>query len=113
MALICGNMRTNGILQYCSISEGGFNENGEPIAVGKQIWSEAIPCLIKTITNNSKGRYEDGKFNQASYEILIETANFPLSVKRVRVHRQWLFLGEFAVQGLPIPTTMDRVKIVV
>ena len=106
-------MRTNGTLQYCSLAEGGFNEDGEPIAAGTPTLSKAIPCSIKTVTNNSKGRYEDGKFNQASYEILVETANFPLSVKRVRLQRKGIDLGEFAVQGLPIPITMDRVKIIV
>lgn len=105
-------MRTNGTLQYCIFKGGRFNDNGEPIA-GKLLYSDAIPCLIKTITNNSKGRYEDGKFNQYSYEILIETANIPFNVKRVRLNRDGIELGEFTVQGFPIPSTMDRVKIVV
>lgn len=106
-------MRTNGTLQYCILAEGGFNEDGEPIAIGTPTWSEDIPCSIKTNTNNSKGRYEDGKFNQVAYEILVETANFPLDIKRVRLQRKGIDLGEFAVQGVPTPTTMDRVKIVV
>ena len=53
-AQICGKMRTNGILRYQIISETGFNDDGEPIASGS--WSEEIPCSIKTVTNNSKGR---------------------------------------------------------
>ena len=106
-------MRTNGTLQYCIISEGGFNEDGEPIAAGSPTWSEAIPCSIKEVTNNSKGRYEDGKFNQASYTILVEPANIPLDVTRVRLQRKGIELGEYAVQGLPTPTTMGRVKIIV
>lgn len=106
-------MRTNGTLQYCIISEGGFNEDGEPIATGSTTWSEAISCSIKNVTNNSKGRYEDGKFNQASYSILAEPANIPLNVTRVKLQRKGIELGEYAVQGLPTPTTMNRVKIIV
>lgn len=108
-AQICGKMRTNGILRYQIISETGFNDDGEPIA--SDSWSEAIPCSIKTVTNNSKGRYEDGKFNQASYEVLIET--IPLDVRRVKLERDGITLGEYPVQGLPTPTTMGRVKIIV
>ena len=108
-AQICGKMRTNGILRYQIISETGFNDDGEPIASGS--WSEEIPCSIKTVTNNSKGRYEDGKFNQASYEVLIET--IPLDVRRVKLERDGITLGEYPVQGLPTPTTMGRVKIIV
>lgn len=106
-------MRTNGYLQYTIYSSGGFNEDGEPIAVGTATWSEAVPCHIKTVTNTSKGRYEDGKFDQASYEVLVETSNIPLDVNRVRLVRGKTDLGEFVVQGKPIPTVMERVKIVV
>ena len=104
-------MRTNGTLQYCVPSEGGFNEDGEPIAAGSASYSEDIPCLIRVVTNNSKGRYEDGKFNQASYEVLVESANLPLNVARVRLYRAGIMLGEFAIQGVPTPTSMGRVKI--
>lgn len=105
-------MRTNGTLQYCTFTGGGFNDDGEPIT-GTTSWSEAIPCSISAVTNNSKGRYEDGKFNQASYTVLVEKTDFPLDIKRVRLQRYGIDLGEFAVQGLPIPTSMDRIKIVV
>lgn len=105
-------MRTNGTLQYGTFTGGGFNDDGEPIT-GTTSWSEAIPCSISAVTNNSKGRYEDGKFNQASYTVLVEKTDFPLDIKRVRLQRYGIDLGEFAVQGLPIPTSIDRIKIVV
>lgn len=106
------SMRTNGILRYSIFVEDGFNEDGEPLR-GIQSWSEAVPCSIKTVTNNSKGRYEDGKFNQASYEVLVENDPELLSITRVKLERGGFDLGEFAVQGKPIPTTMERIKIVV
>ncbi len=105
-------MRTNGFLQYLTHSEGGFNEYGEPID-GIDSWSTPISCFIKTVTNNSKGRYEDGKFNQASYEILVESEQIPIDINRVRLVRSKVELGEYAVQGKPIPTVMERVKIIV
>ena len=105
-------MRTNGYLQYLTHTEGGFNEDGEPI-MGSDIWSSPVSCSIKTVTNNSKGRYEDGKFNQASYEVLVENEQIPISTNRVKLFRHDVELGEYAVQGKPIPTFMDRVKIIV
>lgn len=105
-------MRTNGYLQYLTHTEGGFNEDGEPI-MGTDSWSTPVSCSIKTVTNNSKGRYDDGKFNQASYEVLVENSQIPIDTNRVRLVRHDVELGEYAVQGKPIPTTMDRVKIIV
>lgn len=105
-------MRTNGTLQYSTFVAGGFNDDGEPIA-GIDSWSQPVPCSIKTVTSNSKGRYEDGKFNQASYEVLVETDDRLLDIKRVKLERQGVALGEFPVQGMPIPTVMDRIKIIV
>ena len=105
-------MRTNGFLQYFTHTDGGFNEDGEPID-GTGCWSTPISCFIKTVTNNSKGRYEDGKFNQASYEILVESEHVPIGINRVRLVRSDVELGEYAVQGKPIPTVMERVKIIV
>lgn len=105
-------MRTNGTLQFSTFAEGGFTSDGEPIA-GFDGWSEAIPCSIKTVTNNSKGRYDDGKFTQTSYEVLVEPDERLLDVKRVRLVRGEMELGEYPVQGLPIPTVMDRMKIIV
>lgn len=105
-------MRTNGVLQYQVVTKGGYNADGEPVA-GSTSWSDPVPCSIRTVTNSSKGRYEDGKFNQYSYEVLVESANFPLGINRVRLTRGDTELGEYPIQGKPIPTTMDRVKIVV
>lgn len=105
-------MRTNGYLQYLTHTKGGFNEDGEPI-IATDTWSEPVSCSIKTVTNNSKGRYEDGKFNQASYEVLVENEQIPIDTNRVKLFRKDVKLGEYAVQGKPIPTSMDRVKIIV
>lgn len=105
-------MRTNGILQYCITTPGGFDENGIPMG-GVQQWSNDVRCSIQTVTNKSDGRYEDGRFNQYSYSILVEDGQVPMNINRVRLAREGLELGEFAVQGMPVPTTMGRIKITV
>lgn len=105
-------MRTNGFLQYLTHTYGGFNDDGEPI-MGTDSWSTPVSCSIKTVTNDSKGRYEDGKFNQTSYEVLVENRQVPIDINRVRLVRNDVEIGEYVVQGKPIPTTMDRVKIIV
>ncbi len=105
-------MRTNGYLQYLTHTEGGFNEDGEPI-MGTDSWSAPVSCFIKTVTNNSKGRYEDGKFNQASYEVLVENGQIPIDTNRVKLVRQDVELGEYVVQGKPTPIILDRVEIIV
>ena len=110
--LIYGKMRTNGFLQYLTHTDGGFNDDGEPI-MGTDSWSTPVSCSIKTVTTDSKGRYEDGKFNQTSYEVLVEDRQVPIDINRVRLVRNDVELGEYVVQGKPILTTMDRVKIIV
>lgn len=113
MGLIYGKvMRINGYLQYLTHTGGGFNDDGEPV-MGTDTWSTPVPCSVNTVTNNSQGEYEDGKFNQASYEVLVENGQVPIDTNRVKLFRYDVELGEYAVQGKPLPTSMDRVKIVV
>ena len=104
-------MRTNGTLQYSKSVGGGFDEGGAPIPM-EDSWSDPVPCSIRSVMNNSKGRYEDGKFNQTSYDVLVETGSIPLTVTRIRLVRDdGTQLGEFSVQGTPQPMTMCRIKL--
>lgn len=103
-------MRTNGYLQYLIHTAGGFDDDGDPIK-GSDSWSDHVPCFIKTVTNTSQGLYEDGKFNQYTYQVLVEAYRFPTGINRVKLVRNDMELGEFAVHGKPTPTTMDRVII--
>lgn len=105
-------MRTNGTIQYNIHTGGGFNDEGEPVDF-VDAWSDAVKCFIRTVTDNSKGRYEDGKFNQASYEVLVESGGIPEDANRVRLVRGKTGLGDFTVQGKPLPLAMDRIKITV
>lgn len=105
-------MRTNGTLQYCITNTVVFDENGIPVNAICQ-WSNDVRCSIQTVTNKSDGRYEDGRFNQYSYSIFVEDGQVPMDINRVRIVRDGVELGEFAVQGMPVPTTMGRIKITV
>jgi hypothetical protein len=104
-------MRTNGTIWYQKDSDNAINDDGEPNPCGNIVWSDAIPCSVKTVTNSNQGVYSDGKFTQYSYEILVES--IPMNIQRVKLMRNGIDLGEFPIQGLPIPTTMSRIKIVV
>ena len=103
-------MRTNGTLQYETIVGGGVNEYGEPIAAQSE-WSEPIPCSIKTNSDNRRGRYEDGIFRIASFDILIELAEFPHNT--VKLNRLGEELGEYQVLSAEPMTTVGRTKITV
>ena len=87
-----------------------LSEWGEPIKA-QSAWSEAIPCSIKTNSDNRKGRYEDGEFRQASFTILVECIPFPYN--RVKLERMGENLGEYRVMNAEPLTTVGRTQIVV
>lgn len=110
MERIYGDMIYNGTLRYEILAEGGINEWGEPIEA-QSTWSEAIPCSIKTNSDNRKGQYEDGEFRQASFTILIECIHFPYN--RIKLERMGENLGEYRVMSAEPLTTVGRTQIVV
>lgn len=110
MALIFGNMRTNGILRYEILQEGGIDEYGEVIAPSSE-WSEPIPCSIKTNSDNRKGKYEDGEYRQASFTILVELTSFPYG--RISLQRLGEELGEYRVMSSEPLTSVGRTQILV
>lgn len=104
-------MRYNGTLQYQVISSGGYDDNGEPIPSSTE-WSEPIKCLLKANTDTRKGRYEDGKFRQASFVALIEKQPLP-DIKRIKLTRYAETLGDYDIINIePLPT-VGRTQIIV
>lgn len=103
-------MRTNGTLRYAIVTDGGLNEYGEE--QGSTVsWSEPIPCSIKTLSDSRVGKYEDGEFRQASYQIMIELAEFPYN--RIRLERLDEDLGEHRIISAEPLSTVGRTKIIV
>lgn len=103
-------MRTNGILRYEVVREGGVDEYGEVIAPSSE-WSEPVPCSIKTNSDNRKGKYEDGEFRQASFTVLVELTPFPYV--RVSLQRSGEELGEYRVLSSEPLTSVGRTQIIV
>ncbi len=107
-------MRTNGYLYYpTSATAPTFNDDGVPVTTSQHGWSDAVPCHIRTVSSTSNGRYEDGTFHQASFEVLTERNTVPLDTQKVKLERSGKTLGEFQVQGMPEEISLDRIKIVV
>lgn len=104
-------MRTNGFLKYAIITENSENEYGEVAESSSIEWSEPIPCSIKTNSDTRLGVYEDGEFRQASYQILIELAEFPYT--RISLERLGEDLGEHRIISVEPMTTVGRTRIIV
>jgi len=101
----------NGTLQYKIITGGGLDASGDPIQVTED-WSEPIDCWIKTNLHNQKGKYEDGKFTMAKYEVLIELQ--PFEADRIKlITDKNKDLGEFQIQDCQFLDIAGRVKIMV
>lgn len=107
-------MRTNGTLQYQTLTQPTVDVNGEPIAA-QETWSDAIPCNIKVNSDNRKGKYEDGEFRVASFIVLLEAdakRNYD-AVKRIRLMRGSEELGEHRVLCSEMLSTHGRFQITV
>lgn len=87
------------------------NEFGE-LVESTFLWSEPIPCHIKTNSDNRRGKYEDGEFRQASFTILTEQMD-NLSFNRVRLERQGEDLGEYGVMNAENIESQNRTQILV
>lgn len=105
-------MRKNGTICFEITSDGGKNEWGEqlPATTG---WSEPINCSIHANSDTRKGKYEDGKFRQASYVILIETTVLPIGIKRLKLSRYTENLGEHDILNIEPLLTVGRIQILV
>lgn len=110
MEVTCGSMRTNGALKYEIISACGVDEFGEPIEAHTE-WSEAIPCSVKTNSDNRKGKYEDGEFRHASFVVLIEGDSF--SGNRISLKRRNEDLGEYRIISVEPLESVGRIQIIV
>lgn len=103
-------MQYNGTIQYKVLAGGGLDDNGEPI-ISTVSWSEPIRCLYNTV-KHSNTIYQQGKFTEASYEILIESMDFHADAVKLTDDRL-LSLGEFEVQNIEFVNRSGRVKITV
>ena len=80
-------MRVNGTLEYLIKQTSSFDEDGVPTPLAST-WSKPIECWIQTNTHNERGTYQDGKFTQASYLVLIERQHLDTMPSRIRLKRR-------------------------
>lgn len=100
----------NGTLQTIEKTGGGM-KNGKPVKV-EEVIGNPIPCNLKTITHNHKGKTIDGVFTQASFEVLIDVPVF--SAERVILtDNRGVRFGEFRVQDIQHLDCVNAVKITV
>lgn len=100
----------NGTLQVVE-KKGGGMQNGKPIKVEESV-GEPIPCNLRTVMHNQKGKTVDGVFTQSSYEVLIEAR--PISAERVILtDSRNVRIGEFRVQDIQYLDIVNAVKIIV
>lgn len=93
---------TNGYMEYYD-GEGvaEFNEYGNPQSVSLE--STSVECYIETLTADKRGRYDDGRYSNAQYSVLINSESVPLDFfpKKVSlVHNRKGELGTFEVQRI-------------
>lgn len=103
-------MQYNGTIQYRILSGGGLDENSEPIKSDSS-WSDSIRCLYRSV-KHTHGIYQQGKFTDSSYEILIESQEIEVDMVKLTNDRNKM-LGEFEVQDIVFLERSGRVKITV
>lgn len=102
-------MTTNGTISCKIQTGGGLDGAGNPITITTE-WSEPVLCLIKTNSHSNKGKYEDGVFTMATYEVLLEIQEF--TANRIKlVNNVGSDLGEFQIQDIQFLENAGRIKI--
>jgi len=91
--------------------DGGFNDDGEPIASSVD-WSKEIECTYQANTLNNRGRYEDGNFTQSTYTIIVYDLDFTATYIRLSDSRSNM-VCEKEVQSVEVLENVQRVKVTV
>lgn len=107
-------MTTNGYIKFISNQKHQINEvTGDP-RPSSEMTSGKIECLMRTINQSNRGRYEGGTFTQSSWEILIEPQENPIEEKRLLLlGEDETEIGKFAIQSLELLKFTNRIKIIV
>lgn len=88
--------------------------NGRPVPVQNTL-SDPIPCNIKTLHEDKRGKVIDSVFTQASYEVLIDISLVPnfTAEKVVITDNRGNVKGEFQVQDVQHLDYVEAVKLTV
>ena len=102
MTLQLTSLTVTGGEQHTEAHDTDLDAEGMPIPVPTRQMSE-VRCTITTLTEHSRGRYEDGKYRASSYSVTLNSedvaADFAPSVVTL-VHERKGNLGTFQVQRI-------------
>ncbi len=103
----------NGTLQVVEKTGGGM-VNGKPVPVVETVGSP-IPCNMKTLQDNKRGKTIDSVFTQSSYEVLVDTLAIPhfTADKIILTDNRGVVKGTFRVQDIQHLDEVQAVKITV
>lgn len=106
----------NGILIYSETAalQPDLDENGLPVAVaeGEKL---NVECTITTLTEDRKGRYDDGRYRNCRYSVTCNLEDVGYGFKDVKTvtldHDIQGILGTFQVQRIEFYTLTQTVEI--
>lgn len=102
----------NGILTYSQIETQRLDKYGNPIA--ENATEKHVQCFINTSSENRNGRYEDGQFKHATYNVLVDMDSVEdnFNPKRISLlHQQKGNLGSFPVQRIEFYTITRSIEL--
>lgn len=105
---------SNGTAYFATKSSAIYiDEQGNPVK-STQLYDVECECMINTLSDDKRGRYEDGRYRNCSYSVLIDMdgvgKNFnPQSVKLE--HENKGNLGEFQVQRIEYYNLTSSIEI--
>ena len=103
------------ICLHGTISFGTATGTGEPDEFGiprsSIEWGDYVPCMYLAVTDDQRGRYEDGHFHRSAYTVHIAPPA-PYEAKRARLRSiDGRDLGEFPVQSVTQAVIIKHVEI--
>lgn len=103
----------NGAIQIVEKTGGGML-HGIPIPI-KEIPGKPIPCNIKTLHDNKRGKTVDNVFTQSSFEVLIDMSIVPLfnADKVILIDNRGQVKGIFPVQEVQHLDEVQTIRITV
>lgn len=102
----------NGVAIFKKQSSVTFDDNGHPLPSVAELLE--VVCNITTLSENKKGTYEDGRYKNCTYSILIDYSsvddNFnPVSVELT--HDKKGNIGEFTIQRIEYYSLTKSIEI--
>jgi hypothetical protein len=108
----------NGTMTYAdptATPQSDLDENGLPVAVSAADSMVSVVCTISTLSENRKGRYDDGRYRNCQYSVTCNLEEVGTAFKDVRsvalTHEIKGDLGTFQVQRTEFYTLTQTVEI--